>query len=189
MQYWREVLLFIDVIEGYDSLSVAERIYDQYPFDTEDYRIIENEHTKIATNYDSFVYLIGIEYGFIIIIATLGLIFILSTSFSERRVEIAGMRARGASIGTIFRLFVSEAISLMSLGIVVGIIAGFFSGYIFIKIIDHLTEPLVPRQFVFSSTILWMILFTIILLIIITATLSLIMSRVALNKALRSRGD
>jgi len=149
----------------------------------------EKEEEDIMSNYNNYLYLMNIEYGFIWIITALGLTFILYTSLSERHLETAGMRARGASKKDVFRLFLGESVSIMFIGVVVGILSGLLTGYTFIKIIDRIVEPEFPREYAISGSAFWFVMLTILMLITVTGIISFIMSRTNLNKALRTRGE
>jgi len=182
-------LLLIETRAGYDDTTIAEAIFAEYPFDTGNFRIKEERSSNLSGDRDSFVYLIGVEYGLILLISTIGLVFILWVSFSERRVETASMRARGASVGDIFRLFLSEALSYLAIGLIIGVVTGLISGIAYLRVIDDLTDPPYPREFIFSSTSLYMILLSCVFMIIIIVILATFMSGLSLGKTMRSRGD
>ena len=186
-QIWMSYL--ITVSPGYSSHSVAEDIYNKFPFQTGLFKIREQEEKDIMGDYNNFIYLMKIEYGFILAITALGLVFIMYASLSERRLETASMRARGASRWDIFRLFMGESVTLMGIGVAIGVLSGWLTGYTFVKIIDRLTDPRFPREFTLQLSTLWLVLYTIILLIAITGLISFLMSGVNLNKALRTRGE
>ncbi len=91
------------------------RIYEVYSLEEE---IATLETSGIGLVLDS----LDIQYVFTIVIATAGVSIFIFRSFSERRREIATLRARGMSFGEVFKLQSGEGTTLVLLGVLLGLV-------------------------------------------------------------------
>ncbi len=117
------------------------------------------------TGFASVVEVLDVAYIFIVLIATAGLAIIISRSFSERRREIATLRARGMKFGDLLKLQGGEGTTLVILGSclgMVGLLMGYFLNY---EIgLGFQAFATIPRPFVLPLSLLWQVILTFIIL-------------------------
>ncbi len=125
------------------------------------------------TGFASIVKILDVAYLFLVIIATAGLSIILARSFSERRREIATLRARGMEFRDLLKLQGGEGTTLVILGAclgTVGLLMAYFLNYeIGLGLAAFAT---VPRLFVIPLSLLWQVILTFIVLIAVVWIIS-----------------
>ena len=98
---------------------------------------------------------LAIEIGFAGVILTAGLALVAFAAVLERKVEFAGIVARGASGRQAAALLVGEAVSILIIGLIVGVGVGILSSWIMTQIFlvgpPGQPEPLVPFLFVLPA--------------------------------------
>lgn len=108
----------------------------------------------------SLIGFVHIEIAFIVVILTAGLALIIYAASLERKVEFAGINARGSSGWQTAGLLVGEAFSIMVIGVVVGLAVGVLSGYLSVSFTYggiSAYEPMIPNLFEFPLAGLWLV--------------------------------
>ncbi len=120
-------------------------------------RVFEEERERQALNpfQQGLLAFIGMEVAFIAVILTAGLGLIMYAATLERDVEFAAIVARGASGRQTAAILLGEAVSIMLIGLAIGVGIGLAAGYLTLQIFLLGPPGLgVPEQFVPFSFVL-----------------------------------
>ncbi|MEW5759671.1 MAG: FtsX-like permease family protein [Candidatus Thermoplasmatota archaeon] len=176
-----DIIFFIKVAPGYKSKEVGRNIRENYDVDVEVY-----DERLGETRSDASINFMNIQYGFILFIATIGLGLIMYTSVLERENEIGNIIARGANLRQIRILYLSEAITIIIIGSIIGLAVGILTAYVFIRLMTSFIQTDIP--IVFDYSIFIVILATIASLLLVSYIIAYRASKLELSKILRFRG-
>ena len=118
---------------------------------------------KEVSYFQNFLYgglfsitsLFDIEFAFIIVIATTGIGIVIYRSGSDRRREIATLRARGTEFKQLFKMLAGEGTTLILLGLILGCLGILIAFTINVQISKAFYEFITfPRPFVVPPIIL-----------------------------------
>jgi ABC-type antimicrobial peptide transport system permease subunit len=181
--------ILIDVASGYDENEIASQIENKYLSPHIYIQVKERELEEILENpmVAAPLIFLNIEFAFIIMIISIGLGLLMYVASIERRREIAGIIARGASHRQIKQLFFGEALTIMIFSVIVGLSVGLITSFAFNSLIS-VGESVIQRELILSITTFSIILIPIICLIVTAYIVSYQTSKMELNKALRLRG-
>lgn len=117
---------------------------------TADFSIITNEQrvSQAAKGFMLFRLIMGLIVGISVLVGGIGVMNVLLISVTERTVEIGVRKALGAKRRDILWQFLSESITISTLGSLLGLALGLLSTLAFIPIVKALTD--VPFQVAYT---------------------------------------
>jgi putative ABC transport system permease protein len=186
----------VSTVELFDVNDASMSSAAKYLRDTYDgsisVRAYDEELAKIRGDAlaGSIYNFLNLEYVFAIAVIGIGLGMIMFMAMIERKQEVANMIARGASIGDIMKLIAGEGITIGLVGIVIGLLTGLSTAYVFNSAIGMLgfQNSIVPRDIILSWSSLWVILATIGIVLLTSVLILIPLKRINLNEILRWRG-
>lgn len=152
--------LFMDLEEGCNVHDVANETYYLFAdagfiMDGGGYMMTVLEDKLNALNqdpkYGSLKGFLYNEYGLLLVTMTVGIGLMILISASDRRRELASIMARGASAAQMRRILLGETTVLMIFSVVLGVLCGLASGYLFNAAMQTADERGVPVDFVLST--------------------------------------
>ncbi|HYT17239.1 MAG TPA: FtsX-like permease family protein [Thermoplasmata archaeon] len=149
----------------------------------------EVEQLRSVPLFRAFFGFMELEIAFVVVILTAGLALILYAASLEREVELASIRARGASGWQTAGLLVGEASSIMLVGLVVGAGIGVLSAYLSTTFgASGAGESLVPLFLIVPVTSLLLLAAAPIAMLITSFLVSLRVVRMDIGRVLKLRG-
>ncbi len=138
----------------------------------------------------SFLGFIEMEIAFIVVILTAGLALIVYAASLERKVEFAGITARGSSGWQTAGLLVGEAFVIMIIGVLVGVGVGLLGGYLSTAVTTPSSygETIVPTVYVFPLEASLLVLAAPVAMIGTTVLVSWRIARMNVARVLKMRG-
>jgi ABC-type lipoprotein release transport system permease subunit len=184
---------FIDLSRDADATAVSEVAADKFaeaglPYaqvQTMEDRLEELEDDPFFGPLADFLYM---EYAMSIIIMSVGVGLIIFVAVSDRQIELACIMARGSSGSQMRKILMGESISLMVLGLIVGVSVGLITALIFNELssLDIYTE--VPRRMVFTMVSLAVVLVSVGSLLAASLIATSRAGKIRLAEVLRIRG-
>ena len=177
--------ILVDVAESANVTRVAEEIKDLYKSVSvyvakEHIEEIEEDPIAMAS-----VEFLNIDYLLMILIATIGLGFIMFMAVIERQKEFGIMIARGASASQIIRLLLAESTIIMIVSVVIGAITGFAAGYGISTYINTISIiQMVPVRVVIPFTAYYIVIGSIIAFFIATIIPAYLASKTNIREVL-----
>jgi len=126
--------------------------------------------------------------AFMVVILTAGIGLILYAASLEREVELASIRARGASGWQTAGLLVGEGSSIMLVGVVVGAGLGVLSAYLSTTFGSGSGESLVPLFLIVPVTSLLLLVAAPIAMLVTSVLVSLRVAQMDIGRVLKLRG-
>ena len=149
----------------------------------------EVEQLRSVPLFRAFFGFMELEMAFMVVVLTAGLGLILYAATLEREVELASIRARGASGWQTAGLLVGEASSIMLVGIVVGAGIGVLTAYLSTTLgVSGAGESLVPLFLIVPVTSLLLLAAAPIAMLIVSFLVSLRVARMDIGRVLKLRG-
>lgn len=149
----------------------------------------EVDQLRSVPLYRAFFGFMELEIAFMVVILTAGLALILYAASLEREVELAAIRARGASGWQTAGLLVGEAWSIMLVALVVGAGVGVLSAYLSTTFVaSGAGESLVPRFLIVPPESLLLLAAAPIAMLITSFLVSLRVARMDIGRVLKLRG-
>jgi len=149
----------------------------------------EVEQLRSVPLFRAFFGFMELEMAFMVVVLTAGLGLILYAATLERGVELASIRARGASGWQTAGLLVGEASSIMLVGIVVGAGIGVLTAYLSTTLgVSGAGESLVPLFLIVPVTSLLLLAAAPIAMLIVSFLVSLRVARMDIGRVLKLRG-
>ncbi|MFQ6060124.1 MAG: ABC transporter permease [Thermoplasmata archaeon] len=184
----------VDVSAGENPSAVGDRIEESFRKYIAELRVYEEELKKAKSDPFTgalFNFLL-IEFAFALLIIGIGLGLIMFVAATEREGEFASIMSRGASSKQVAGLLLGEAVTIIVIGVVIGIATGLLTAYVFNELIGFGVQGGAPgaleRPLVVSYQTLALISATIVVLIVASLLASLKIRRMKLAQALRKRG-
>ena len=142
--------------------------------------------------FRAFFGFIELEMAFMVVILTAGLGVILYAATLERDVELAAIRARGASGWQTAGLLIGEAVSIMLIGVLVGTGIGTLAAFLSSSLISAgpgtAGESLVPLLFVVPSEALLLLVLAPAAMLVTAFVVTFRVARMDIARALKLRG-
>ena len=142
--------------------------------------------------FRAFFGFIELEMAFMVVILTAGLGIILYAATLERDVELAAIRARGASGWQTAGLLIGEATSIMLIGLIVGTGIGILAAYLSTTFIaagpGTAGESLVPVLFVLPPEALLLLVFAPAAMLLTSFAVTIRVARMDIARVLKLRG-
>jgi len=142
--------------------------------------------------FRAFFGFIELEMAFMVVILTAGLGVILYAATLERDVELAAIRARGASGWQTAGLLVGEAASIMLIGLIVGTGIGILAAYLSTSFIaagpGTAGESLVPVLFVLPPEALLLLVLAPAAMLLTSFAVTIRIARMDIARVLKLRG-
>lgn len=157
-------------------------------------QVAEEQIAQLRSNpvFRAFFGFIELEMAFMVVILTAGLGLILYAATLERDVELAAIRARGASGWQTAGLLIGEAASIMIIGLLVGAGIGTLSAYLSTSIIaagpGGGTESLVPLAFTIPLEALLLLALAPVAILTTSFLVSFRVVRMDIGRVLKLRG-
>jgi len=149
----------------------------------------EVEQLRSVPLFRAFFGFMELEMAFMVVILTAGLGLILYAATLEREVELAAIRARGASGWQTASLLVGEASSIMLVGLAIGAGIGLLSAYLSTTLVaSSAGESLVPLFLIIPVTSLLLLAAAPIAMFITSFLVSLRVARMDIGRVLKLRG-
>src|SRR5256714_5510613 len=149
----------------------------------------EVEQLRSVPLFRAFFGFMELEMAFMVVILTAGIGLILYAATLERKVELASIRARGASGWQTAGLLVGEASSIMLVGLVVGAGLGVLTAYLSTTLgVSGAGESLVPLFLIVPVTSLLLLAAAPIAMLIVSFLVSLRVARMDIGRVLKLRG-
>jgi predicted permease len=114
---------------------------------TKESRAIRDLVDKAISPQRLIVLLLSGFAGFALLLASLGIYGVISYSVNQRKQEIGIRMALGASTGNLQKLILSETLKLAAVGMVVGLVASWLLGRLFLELLFGI-KPTDPLTFV-----------------------------------------
>lgn len=188
--YYGSDRYLVDLKAGADWRSAKEGILALGAFDIQ----VAAEQLEALRSNPVFRALFGfieMEIAFMVVILTAGLGLILFAATLERDVELAAVRARGASGWQTAGLLVGEAFSIMLIGMAVGVGLGVLTAFLSTQIVASgpgVGESLVPVAF----TVPWEAILLVVLaptaMLLTALAVALRVARMDVARVLKLRG-
>jgi len=142
--------------------------------------------------FRAFFGFIELEMAFMVVILTAGLGVILYAATLERDVELAAIRARGASGWQTAGLLVGEAASIMLIGLIVGTGIGILAAYLSTSFIaagpGTAGESLVPVLFILPPEALLLLVLAPAAMLLTSFAVTIRIARMDIARVLKLRG-
>jgi len=142
--------------------------------------------------FRAFFGFIELEMAFMVVILTAGLGVILYAATLERDVELAAIRARGASGWQTAGLLIGEATSIMLIGLIVGTGIGILAAFLSTSFIaagpGTAGESLVPVLFVLPPEALLLLVFAPAAMLLTSFAVTIRVARMDIARVLKLRG-
>ena len=142
--------------------------------------------------FRAFFGFIELEMAFMVVILTAGLGVILYAATLERDVELAAIRARGASGWQTAGLLIGEAASIMLIGLIVGTGIGILAAYLSTSVIaagpGTAGESLVPNLFIFPLEALLLLVLAPVAMLLTSFAVTIRIARMDIARVLKLRG-
>ncbi|OFW27854.1 MAG: hypothetical protein A3H97_23680 [Acidobacteria bacterium RIFCSPLOWO2_02_FULL_65_29] len=140
-RYWRDdsVNAFrVYLAAGADVPEVKRRILERYAGERQVF-VLTNTELKayILRITDQWFALTSVQIAVAVLVAILGIVNTLTVSITDRRREIGVLKAVGALGGQIRRTIWMEALSVATLGLVLGFALGAVNLYYILQIVQH----------------------------------------------------
>ena len=148
----------------------------------------EVEQLRSVPLFRAFFGFMELEMAFMVVILTAGLGLILYAATLEREVELASIRARGASGWQTAGLLIGEASSIMLVGLVVGAGLGVLAAYLATTLGSGSGESLVPLFLIVPVTSLLLLAAAPIAMLVTSFLVSLRVARMDIGRVLKLRG-
>jgi len=149
----------------------------------------EVEQLRSVPLFRAFFGFMELEMAFMVVVLTAGLGLILYAATLEREVELASIRARGASGWQTAGLLVGEASSIMLVGLLVGAGIGVLTAYLSTTLgLSGAGESLVPLFLIVPVTSLLLLAAAPIAMLIVSFLVSLRVARMDIGRVLKLRG-
>jgi putative ABC transport system permease protein len=177
----------VDLRPGADWRAAKEGILD---LGASGIRVAEEEVEQLRSVplFRAFFGFMELEMAFMVVILTAGLGLILYAATLEREVELAAIRARGASGWQTAGLLVGEATSIVLVGLVVGAGIGILSAFLSTTFASGSGESLVPLFLIVPVTSLLLLAAAPIAMLITSFLVSLRVVRMDIGRVLKLRG-
>jgi len=141
LRYWNDdsVNVFrIYVKPGADVAAVRQRILEQYAGQRQVFVLTNGElKSYILKITDQWFGLTSVQIGVAVLVAILGIVNTLTVSITDRRRELGVLQAVGGLHGQIRRTIWIEALSIGTLGLVLGFALGAVNLYYILQIVQH----------------------------------------------------
>ena len=157
-------------------------------------QVAEEQIAQLRSNpvFRAFFGFIELEMAFMVVILTAGLGLILYAATLERDVELAAIRARGASGWQTAGLLIGEAASIMLIGLLVGAGIGTLSAYLSTSIVSAGpgggSESLVPLAFTIPLEALLLLTLAPVAILTTSFLVSFRVVRMDIGRVLKLRG-
>jgi len=142
--------------------------------------------------FRAFFGFIELEMAFMVVILTAGLGVILYAATLERDVELAAIRARGASGWQTAGLLIGEAASIMLIGLLVGAGIGTLAAFLSTSFISAgpgtAGESLVPVLFIFPPEALLLLVLAPAAMLLTSFAVTFRITRMDIGRVLKLRG-
>jgi len=149
----------------------------------------EVEQLRSVPLFRAFFGFMELEMAFMVVVLTAGLGLILYAASLEREVELAAIRARGASGWQTAGMLVGEASSIMLVGLVVGAGIGVLTAYLSTTLVaSGGGESLVPLFLIVPVTSLLLLAAAPISMLVTSFLVSLRVARMDIGRVLKLRG-
>ncbi|HMF31106.1 MAG TPA: FtsX-like permease family protein, partial [Candidatus Lokiarchaeia archaeon] len=163
---WGYPIYFVKMVDHptVNSSTLADDIYQQFPTNVLGINTLENAQKyagydiNVVPNVSivSLTSVLDVEYTFIVIMATAGVGIIIYRSFSDRRREIAELRAKGMRFSDLLKLQGGEGTTLVIIGGILGSIGILVAYTLNLQIATNLSLWFsIPRPFVIPLSLLW----------------------------------
>jgi putative ABC transport system permease protein len=141
IKYWSDdsVNVFrVYVTPGADATAVRQRILDRYAGERQVF-VLTNTELKayILKITDQWFGLTSVQIAVAVLVAILGIVNTLTVSITDRRRELGVLQAVGGLHGQIRRTIWLEALSVATLGLVLGYALGAVNLYYILQIVHH----------------------------------------------------
>lgn len=135
-----------------------------------DFTIVTNEQrvSQAAKGFLLFRLVMGLIVGISVLVGGIGVMNVLLISVTERTVEIGVRKALGAKRQDILWQFLSESITISTLGSLLGLVLGLLATLAFIPIVKALTD--IPFQVAYTWNTFIIIMVTAMLIGVIFGT-------------------
>src|SRR5256885_7451048 len=153
-----------------------------------DYKVTGVQTCALPILFRAFFGFMELEMAFMVVILTAGIGLILYAATLERKVELASIRARGASGWQTAGLLVGEASSIMLVGLVVGAGLGVLSAYLSTTLGSGSGESLVPLFLIVPVTSLLLLAAAPIAMLVTSVLVSLRVAQMDIGRILKLRG-
>ena len=139
-----QLLLEVNTLDEIDAVkAIITSWFDKHlSASAEDYTIISNENRIAQANQGFLIFriIMGMIVGISVIVGGIGVMNVLLISVNERTFEIGLRKAIGAKRQDILLLFLSESITISSLGSFLGVILGILFTMAAVPIVKAVTE-------------------------------------------------
>lgn len=131
----------VKVKAGFDPSRVRENISATIP--TANIRVFNEELTRLRSNpiRNASLSFLSVEMAYVVLILTVGLGLISYAASLERESEFASIAARGASTSQVSTLLLGEALTIMIVGLAIGVSTGLLSAAVFNQLLSSLAGP------------------------------------------------
>ncbi len=159
-----------------------------------DVQVTAEQIEQLRSNpvFRAFFGFIELEMAFMVVILTAGLGVILYAATLERDVELAAIRARGASGGQTAGLLIGEAASIMLIGLIVGAGIGSLAAFLSTSFISAgpgiAGESLVPVLFIFPPEALLLLVLAPAAMLLTSFAVTFRIARMDIGRVLKLRG-
>ncbi|MFX0097035.1 MAG: FtsX-like permease family protein [Candidatus Hodarchaeota archaeon] len=125
----------VRVENNVDSIEVAEDVENRLGLDFTNVGVISSEERELLIGdiVGQFMNILYLFVGFALAVAALGMTTSMIVSVTERKREIAILKAVGMSRGQVMKMIMGEAIAITIIGVAVGIIGGLLLWYLFLS--------------------------------------------------------
>ena len=125
----------VKVENNVDSIEVAQDLENRLGLDFTSVGVISSKEREqmIGDIVGQFMNIIYFFVGFALAVAALGMTTSMIVSVTERKREIAILKALGMSRGQVMKMVIGEAIAITIIGAAVGIMGGLLLWYLFLS--------------------------------------------------------
>lgn len=184
----------IDVAGEQDPSAVAQEIRTSLVVSGSFQVIVLQEELNRLRNdpvYGALFSLMTVEVAFAVLILTVGLGLVMYIATLEREDEFATIRARGCSRSQVSSIIMAEGISLMLIGLSIGVGTGLLTAYVFNELLSYSSEattPVLERPLIIGTQTVSIIAISVISLLAASFLASFNVRQRNLTEILRRRG-
>lgn len=183
---------FIKTSEGADPRDVADRATSVLAAEGvhANAEVLQDRLDELETDptFGALADFLYMEYALAIVIMSVGVGLIVFVAVNDREHELACIMARGSSSSQMRKILMGESITLMSLGLIVGLSVGILTAYLFNTLYGTESYSVVERHMVFTS-VSWIVVIASVVSLLVASLLATVKAgRMKLAEVLRIRG-
>ena len=165
-----DICYLIDVKDDANKTKITQDIEENFNDYISSTQVLEEVLASPQSGYGyiSIIKLLDTDYFFIMVIGIFGLIILLYENFSDRKVELGILRARGIEKNELVKINLIEGIIHITYGFLIGCF-GFLGAFVILRLLDdsYYTKYVnIPHSYIIPLSMFWQMGIAILIMII-----------------------